>query len=125
MLFDLAILICLIVAGWLLIRGAVFSIKYLVYKARGNRSPVFPLPSECCRCDQPLPYFSNLMSFRHVVLGGWACPSCGSEFDQLGNVKKARAWGANIRDLKKRRGTRKVRRVEDEQKSPIERVFEE
>src|SRR5690348_4910635 len=128
MLFALTLLFIFTLVGWLFIRGTVFAVKYFEHRVRGNRSPVFPLPRECSRYEAAFGRFSSLMSFREFVLVGWTCPTCGSEFDQLGNVTRARAWGANLRDLKNRgRISKRADSADsnDSQKSPIERLFED
>lgn len=93
---------------WLLIRGTSFGLNYWKEYLNGAQPSVFPRPRECSRCDGALPLFTRLRSFREFLLGGWTCPTCESEFDQLGNIRVARAWNANLRDLKARTKRKKM-----------------
>ena len=125
MLLLLIAIVSAIVAGVLLVRGTLFMIKYSEEWIKNGRPTVFPRPKRCPRCDRRIRRSERMRSFTEVFLGGWSCPGCGSEFDQLDNVRVARAWNASLRDLKKReREVRLLNRATDD-RTPVERLFDD
>ena len=115
-----------LIASWVLIRGTVFWIKYSEEWIRNSRWPsVFPRLVDCPRCERPIGRLARSRSFREVLLGGWTCPKCGSEFDQLDNIRIARAWNAHLRDFEQRSLNEAAVRDRNDKRSPVERLFEE
>jgi hypothetical protein len=122
MLFALLITLLFVITTWILIRVGFHLFRYAEQMARGNSPILFRSVKTCERCNTELPRFSKKVSAKQLFIGGWTCPHCGSEFDQLNNVTVARAFGAHLRDSK----TPRLDRTENwNDKSPIERVFDE
>ncbi len=117
--------VIVLVSGWLLIRGIFFLLKYSEQWINHARPKVFPRPRECPRCEQPIGRFERLNSVRELLLGGWTCPKCGSEFDQLDNIRIARAWNAHLRDLSKRSRRADIDRGRKDGRTPVERLIDE
>ena len=124
LLIIVALVGSLILVG-LILRGGMFLLKYSEQWANHARPRVFPRPTECPRCEQPVGRFERLRSFSELVLGGWTCPRCGSEFDQLDNIRLARAWNANLRDLEQRATNEKSIRSSDDTATPVQKLFED
>lgn len=40
----------------------------------------------CPKCQYLLPRFRNPRSFREAMLGGWHCPSCGTQVARNGKA---------------------------------------
>ena len=110
---------------WLLIRGVGYSLKYFEVRARGVTLGPFGRNSRCSRCDRSIPFFSRRRSVRELVFGGWTCPKCGSEIDQLGIVRLARARDEHLRDFSKRDRVKQIVEEAKDGRSPIERVIDE
>jgi hypothetical protein len=125
MLLASLYLIAILVATFLLLRGSAFAIKYLEQWSSEARPHVFPRPSRCSRCGQHLGRMSRLRTFNQWVLGGWTCPGCGSEFDQLDRILIARAWNAHLRDSKARMRREDLIETARDGKSPVQKLFDE
>ena len=109
----------------LVIRTSAFLLTYFGQWIRDRRPKLVPRPRECPRCAQPVGRFERTNSFAKVLLGGWACPRCGSEFDQLNNIRIARAWNANLRDLELRSAQEAKASRRDDDRSPVQRMLDE
>jgi ribosomal protein S27AE len=116
----------LVLATSLLVtRSSMFLLMYFGQWFKGGRPKVFPRPRECPRCGQPVGRFERINSIAKVLLGGWACPRCGSEFDQLNNTRIARAWNANLRDLEERSALEAKESRREDSRSPVQRMLDE
>ncbi|HKP70697.1 MAG TPA: hypothetical protein VJV05_15525 [Pyrinomonadaceae bacterium] len=125
MLFAIIALILAFIVTILAIRGTVFLLKYTAAWMTDRRPEVFPRPTRCPRCTQSIGRFERLRSFREVVLGGWTCPGCGSEFDQLDNALVARAWNAHLRDAKNRLRLEDQLEAAHDTRSPVEKLLDD
>ena len=125
MLLTVIAFIAAMVAAIVVMRGTVFLVKYLREWMRNSRPEIFARASRCPRCDQRLRAFERLRSLRGIVLGGWTCPGCGSEFDQFDSIQVAHAWNANLRDFKKRARTKELTDSIEDGRSPVQRLFDD
>ena len=125
MLLTILVFLAALVALALLIRSTVFLVKYTQEWIGNARPEVFPRPTRCPRCHQRLGRFERMRTFAEVLFGGWSCPGCGSEFDQLDNIRLARAWNAHLRDAKKRLRTEGHHRSMEDDRTPVERLIDE
>jgi hypothetical protein len=73
----LPLLLIVVPLTWLLVRGTMKKGKMGV-----NLAP----PTNCPRCQIPLPQVRLPTSFRQMMWGGWTCKSCGCEMDKWGRV---------------------------------------
>ena len=119
-----AFLIALLLV-WIGVRGSVFSLMYVGQWIRYRRPNIFPRPTVCPRCELPRGRFQSPKSLKEVVLGGWTCRGCGSEFDPLDNIRIARAWNAHLRDNETRSLKARGDEATRDERSPVELLFEE
>jgi hypothetical protein len=125
MVLALVLASVIALAAWLLLRGAVYLLKFSEEFVKGNRPSFLSRIQNCPRCEAKLKPFTRKVSFKQLLFGGWTCPECGSEFDQMNNVRVARAFDAHLMDFRARKRHGKSLPGASDDKSPIERVFEE
>ena len=125
MLLTIIVFFAVMVAAVLLIRSMLFSFKYLGEWIRNSRPSVFPRPNRCPRCEREITRFDRMRSFRNIVLGGWSCPGCGSEFDQLDYIQIARAWNAHLHDFEKRDRKKELENSKSDDRTPVQRLLDE
>src|SRR5215218_1053009 len=125
MLFAIFTFLVTILLVFMAFRGLVFSLMYVGQWIRYRRPKIFPRPSICPRCELPLGRFQSPKSLKEFFLGGWTCRKCGSEFDQLDNIRIARAWNAHLRDNESRSLEARIDEAVGDDRSPVERMFEE
>jgi len=112
-------------AALLVLRGTIFLVMYSERWMTYGRPKVFPRPRKCPRCDNRIGRFDRPRSLRQLLLGGWSCRACGSEFDQLNNCRIARAWNAHLRDLTDRSEREAVLEASRDPRSPVQKVIDE
>lgn len=110
---------------WAIIRAVSVLIKYSNELAKGNRPSLFPRTIDCERCDKQIAKSKRLKSFRDYLFGGWACPNCGSEYDQLNNLRIARAHDGHLRDSRRRARHLRVNVATPDDRTPVERLIDE
>lgn len=125
MLITLIALALGVLSGLLLLRTLTFALFYFERWITYGRPNVFPRPKDCPRCGNRIVWSDSLRTVRHALIGGWTCRSCGSEFDQLNNCRIARAWNANLRDLKDRSLREVVLNESRDTRSPVEKIIDE
>lgn len=125
MLLVILVLIVGAVAAVLLLRGTILLVMYLVARLRNSRGDILLSPSQCSRCDRPIGRFEGVRTFHELLLGGWTCPGCGSEFDQLGDVRVARSINAHLRDRRDRADREALRDSMADDRTPVEKLFED
>lgn len=126
MFLTLLALVLLVLVTLIIVRGSAFVIKYSeAWAKQGKRPKVLPRPSKCPRCGQRLRRFERILGIRNLVVGGWTCPGCGSEFDLLDNVKTAHAWNASLRDAETRRKAEIRRERENDGRTPVQKLFDD
>lgn len=124
-MIESALQILLIFVGLLvLLRLSIFGIKYSEQAIRGFRPKVLSWNRFCTRCEQEIGRFECVFSVKELLLGGWSCPRCGSEFDQVNELRIPHSIDAHLRDPVARSHGRKRRSLQSG-KSPVERIIEE
>lgn len=123
MIEGILLLLVLLVVVWILIRSLSVGIKYYEETVKGERPTNFFSPKPCERCGKLTSWTARLTSFRQSLLGGWTCPACGSEYDQVGNLRIARSLDAHLRDARTRSKKRKTLRIDES--TPVEKVIDE
>ena len=117
------LLLVSLVLVWILIRSTLIALKYYEATLKGERPGNIFAVKACERCGKFTSWTARLTSCKEFLLGGWTCPRCMSEYDQIGNVLVARSLDAHLRDAKSRSKTRK--RLSNDDRSPIEKVIDQ
>lgn len=114
-------LICLIV----LVRLIVQTLRYSEYRMKGENIAFFDTSTKCVRCETPVSVTTVRRTPKQVLFGGWSCPRCGSEFDQLGTIRVARSYDAHLRDIKRREEAFEFPTSNEDGLSPVQRLLDE
>lgn len=98
MIENVLIFIFTAAGAWLALRFVAFAIKYSEQAAKGSRPKLLAWNRYCPRCEQTVKRFDRVFSVKELLFGGWTCPQCGTEFDQVNEVRIARSIDAHLRD---------------------------
>lgn len=110
---------------WLLLRSIIYLVKFSDDWAKGNRPNFLTSRLTCERCETRVSRGERIRSFREYFLGGWTCPNCGSEYDQIDNLRFARSHDEHLRDLKKRDSKKRKVETLNDGKSRVQRLIDE
>gem|GEM_PF-5570626 len=114
-----------ILSTWVMLRLVIYFIKWSEERTKGNDLPFIARDRFCARCDRKVARSKRLISWNEIIFGGWSCPYCGSEYDQVGQLSFARADVAHLR------GSRNHQHIPDtvldhvNDKTPVERLIDE
>ena len=125
MILTLIVLVLGSLAALLMLRGAIFLVMYCERSITYGCPKVFPLPKRCPRCDSPIRWMDSLRTLRNVLLGGWSCRYCGSEFDQLNDCRVARSWNVHLRDVRERSHLQTLKEESLDPRSPVQKIIDE